>query len=106
MLVKLDELQDKNYVAFAYVAAATEMIEIRDSLSDHQIDFDKMEELSKSWSNKDKTLLNVASNIFTSGSKEADITGTFNSLNETDSGVVLVAISYLFNIKANVRISK
>ena len=104
MLVKLNELQDNNYVVFAYLAAATEKVDVRNALSDHHIDFDQLEKISKNWSNKDKILLKVASNLFTSGGKEADINSSFKGLNASDSAIVIVSLTYIFNIKANIHI--
>lgn len=104
-LAKLNA-NDKDYVAFAYVASATLKVRIINALEDHRIKSDVLEELSNFWSSSEKTMLEAAWQLFSGRNFFYDgdepiyttIAILFRNLDNENSRIMLEAMKMRYSI--------
>lgn len=55
---------DRYYQPFAYVASAIQKKQLIDALNDHEIDYEKLQEIAGVWSSSEKAMLELAYQLF------------------------------------------
>lgn len=93
---------DRYYVGFAYVASAIHKETITKVASDHELDYEKLIEMSGVWSNSERAMIELAYQMYNGGNLYYDyddrpeystINDIFRSLDEDNTRVATTAIT-------------